>query len=573
MKEKILNFLKSNLLFSLALNIAIMMLCIQVTSFSYDDINDFYNSFYICHNHFYYSNSINYIFSVLVGSLQYAISGFNCFVLTLILMSCAAFTSITYVLTDKYDKKKALIFSLLLNIIFSLEHYSKIHSSKTAALLLTAGFLLILNAIHNKRYNLPCWIGVIEIAFGSFLNYSYFFVALGFAVAFFIGDLISKKKYKFPFRKFFWYFRPFLLIFVFVTIIIVGLNHYSYSVNHATKEAAEYYEYTSLSESINNLPYPDYNEHKDKFASIGLTSENDYELLRNGYYDSDRSLNNNILKLVSEIQQQENTKNFLFVTGNIFIDIAYHFVVFDTFSVTVIVFLLLSTAFIIIQKRRFTFFPFLYLFTGLIASGLIRYFISGYTYLIYGIWLMMFIFLLYSFNFEQLRPMKIFSKEKIKKITFISSVISIICLLITNTVVFQLNSDCIEEKESLKKLYYEVDRHPDRYYVLDTVTELEYMKQTENYLHPLWGFRSGFLDNVDSFGYFHDTEELLKRSMSDNIYEAVLTNRKIYIIDKNITFRKERYFTKHYAEDNQAIVYSQVNDIDGYKIYEACTIE
>ena len=73
---------------------------------------------------------------------------------------------------------------LLINILFALNHYADIHSSKTAALLITAGFLLLLNSINNKRYNLPCWVGAAEVAFGSFFDYKYFFIGLPFAVAF-----------------------------------------------------------------------------------------------------------------------------------------------------------------------------------------------------------------------------------------------------------------------------------------------------------------------------------------------------------------------------------------------------
>ena len=56
----------------------------------------------------------------------------------------------------------------MLNILFSFDHYSNILSSKTAALLLTAGFLMALNAIRNKRYSLPFWIGVLEVIFEHF---------------------------------------------------------------------------------------------------------------------------------------------------------------------------------------------------------------------------------------------------------------------------------------------------------------------------------------------------------------------------------------------------------------------
>ena len=196
-----------------------MALIIVVTAFSYDSADDFYNSLYICQYHNYYNNDINYIFATITGSLQYILLNFNCFVLFQILLSCAAFSSVTFVFADKFGKHKAFIFTLVLNILFSFDHYSNILSSKTAALLLTAGFLMALNAIRNKRYSLPFWIGVLEVIFGTFLCFKYFFVGLAFFITFFIGDMIAKRKYKLPFRKFFWYFRPFVLVFVLIVLI------------------------------------------------------------------------------------------------------------------------------------------------------------------------------------------------------------------------------------------------------------------------------------------------------------------------------------------------------------------
>lgn len=567
MKEKILNILKSNLFFAVVINIVIMLFCIEVTTFSYDSSKDFYHSLYICNNHFYYSSSINYILSTIIGSVQYVFDGFNCFVLAQILLSFGAFTSITFVFADKYSKRKSAVITFLINILFALNHYADIHSSKTAALLVTAGFLLLLNSINNKRYNLPCWVGTAEVAFGSFFDYKYFFIGLAFAVAFFVGDLISKRKYKIAFRKFFWYFRPFLIVFALVTLFVAGLNQYSYSVNHATEEATNYYEYEYTTDLISSLPYPNYAEHKAELSSVGITTENEYELLKNGYIDQSNSLGITALKLVSDIQQKENSKTVLFVTGNIFSDIAYHLVSFDCYAIIYIVFIALSVFFIVFQKRRFAFFPFLYIATGLASSILLRYFFSGETFLVYGIWLMMYIFLLYSFNFEQVRPHKNPPVLRMKNSYIFISAICVICLFLCYSIVFQNTANPIKESERPQSLFAEIDRHPDRYYVLDPNTGNEYMKYTENYIHPLWGFRYGFLDNVDGFGYFHNSEELRKRNLSDNIYKAVLTYNKIYVVDKNITFRKERYFTSKYAENGKTVSYNQISEFDGYKIY------
>lgn len=185
MKDKITEVLKSKIFFSVVLNLIIAVFCSMVTSFSYDTMDDFYNSIYIAHNHYYYNNDINYILCNLIGSLQFILGRFNCYVLALVGLSLSAFISITYVFSDKYGKPKAAVFSLIINILFALNHYSAVNSSKTSALLLAAGFLLVLNAIKNKRYNLPCWIGVCEILIGSFFNYYYFFIAFAFAFAYF----------------------------------------------------------------------------------------------------------------------------------------------------------------------------------------------------------------------------------------------------------------------------------------------------------------------------------------------------------------------------------------------------
>ena len=41
-----------------------------------------------------------------------------------------------------------------------------------------------------------------------------------------------------------------------------------------------------------------------------------------------------------------------------------------------------------------------------------------------------------------------------------------------------------------------------------------------------------------------------------------------YVIDKNIVFRKENYLNENYTDKNSYVAYEQVNELDGYKIYE-----
>ena len=93
MKELILKILKSKLLFAVVLNLLIMAFCILVTSFHYVTGRDYYNSILICQNHFYYGSTLNYILAVVVGTIQYAVTDINAFVLVEVGLSFCALLS------------------------------------------------------------------------------------------------------------------------------------------------------------------------------------------------------------------------------------------------------------------------------------------------------------------------------------------------------------------------------------------------------------------------------------------------------------------------------------------------
>ncbi len=571
MKEKVIGFFKSNFFFAAALNLIIMIVVVFVSSFSYDTIDDLYNSLYICHYHYYYNNDINYILATIVGSIQYIFNNINCYVLGMVGLSYIAFSSITYVFADKFQKTKAFVFTIFINALFALSHYADVASSKTAAILLAAGFLLVLNAIRNKRYNLPFWLGVTEITFGSFYSFEYFFPTLGFALMFFAADMIAKRKYKIPFRKFFWYFRPFLLCFAFVILIVAGLNQYTVSVNNSSEEAAGYYKYCQLSDSINNLPYPNYKDYQNEFKEVGINSENEYELLKSGYYDDSTALNNDSLKLVYDIQQRSNSKTFLTELVNIFVDIGSDFATFNSTALDAVFLILTVSVFIIFQKKRYSFFPIFYLAAALASGVYIRYAFNGSDYMTYGIWLFTTVFLLFSFDFEHMRKFKsseIFTRKKGK---FCISLALMLALIVGMTVVYPTHKEVINLKERPTGLYLEISRHPERYYVIDPVTYVNYIKYSNNYIHPMWGFSSSFLKNVDTFGYFQKTEQRRNRGLSDNIYKAVLDNRYVYVIDNTITFKKEKYFSKYYSDNGNYVSYIQNDENSGYKLYKVIT--
>ncbi len=567
MKEKTLKILKSSFLFAFVLNAIFLALCVIFTSFTYETDVDYYNSLYICRDHMYTNATINYVLAMLIGTAQYAFPGINCFVVFEVMASFAAFVSITFVFADKYNKRKAFVFATVLNIMFALHHYTNVDSTRTAALVCAAGFLLILLAIYQKRYSLSCWVGVLELMIGSFMNLAYFFIALGFAVAFFFGDLIAKKKYRLPFQKLFWYFRPFLLMFIFVSLLALGLYQFSYSVNHATEQASDYYEYAVTENAVDSLPFPDYTEHLEEFEEVGITNQADYEMLKGGYYDADTVLNIDALKAVQKMQLKDKPNTIGNTILSVFTDNYEEITHLSRSIIVIAVYLTVSLIFILYHKNRFSFFPLFYFIVGCVSSFVLRFFFSSSDNFTYGVWVFMVAMLLNSFNFEVLRIEKKSSLRRHNGYLILSCAM-ILLLAVSNGLIYYNNRTVIPEKNSARFLLSEIDRNPDYYYVLDPATKEKFIKNTENYEHPMWGFRDGYLDNVDDFGYFHNEQTLRRRNMPQNIYRAVLDTKKTFVIDNNIVFKKERFFSAHYTQDGSRVTYAPESEPSGYKIYK-----
>lgn len=426
---------------------------------------------------------------------------------------------------------------------------------------------MALNAIRNKRYSLPFWIGVLEVIFGTFLCFKYFFVGLAFFITFFIGDMIAKRKYKLPFRKFFWYFRPFVLVFVLIVLVGCGLEYYSYSVNNANAETSGLYRYSVLADKTDDNAFPNYSDYCEELNSVGINSANEYELFVDGYYDENNGLNTAALEKVADIQKRENPYNFFDNAGALFSDAWGHIINFDSYLIAFAVILAVMVVFVTVQKKRFAFFPALYFAVGFAACMYVRYAMDSSAYTMYGILLMIFSFTMYSFDFGHLRKDEYSNITDKSRKTVLISVIVLVILSVASCASYFFHITPVSYDKKPSDLYTEVDRHPENYYVLDPVTAKEYISYTDNYIHPLWGFSSDFLHNVDGFGYLHRTNQLVNRNLSTNIYEAVVDGRNVYVIDKNITFIKENYLNQYYGKKDSVIVYKDEKEFNGFTIY------
>lgn len=173
----------------------------------------------------------------------------------------------------------------------------------------------------------------------------------------------------------------------------------------------------------------------------------------------------------------------------------------------------------------------------------VRYAMDSSAYTMYGILLMILSFTMYSFDFGHLRKDEYSNITDKSRKTVLISVIVFVILGVASCVSYFFHITPVSYDKKPSDLYTEVDRHPENYYVLDPVTAKEYISYTDNYIHPLWGFSSDFLHNVDGFGYLHRTNQLVNRNLSTNIYEAVVDGRNVYVIDKKLLLSKKIILT------------------------------
>ena len=145
---------------------------------------------------------------------------------------------------------------------------------------------------------------------------------------------------------------------------------------------------------------------------------------------------------------------------------------------------------------------------------------------------------------------------------------AMIVMTLSYSIVFVTHVSLPEEDDKPYHLLEELGRTPDKYYVFDVPTINDFYTHTENYIHPMWGFSEDYLENIDSFGYFHNNEDLRKRNLPENIYQAVLRHNKIYVIDQALVFKKEKYFTENYVPNGKNAVYELIDEFDSYKIYK-----
>lgn len=293
-----------NWLISLAVNAAILLFVLHFTDLMYETNDDFAIAEKLAAGYPYVGFVSYYLCKALIF-VQDVFPGINIFIVSQLIMSFVSFTVLFKVILDRNLYIFEIILGAVVTAFFSLDHYSSVQFTKTSALLMTAGLILVADTYINNRDSR------LKFVFYNIVAYALFFAgvayrqkgmfpALAYAGVVMLLWLLLEGKEYFKGRN------PLAEIVIIIVLLVLaavpyGLDLKSDAANAGTPELALGREYQAERVKITDYPMIErYEEHKDEYDAIGL-SENDLYLIDRWIFDYDGAASLENLKKINEI--------------------------------------------------------------------------------------------------------------------------------------------------------------------------------------------------------------------------------------------------------------------------------
>lgn len=562
------------------LNVLVMGVFLLCTNIAYEWPDDFEMSVWIARDGAPYMGYLNIVLSWLIMLVQKIVPFCNAFVLLELFFAFLSFTAITYVFLDKFRSYKGLIVSLFIEAVFVWNHYSVIQFTKTSAILLLAGFLLVLHGLIKKKKLRFQVTGIAFILFGTFYRFLNFYVAAAFAAVYVAADFIVNKRYAGfagagkKWREFFRYARPYLICCLVILALSFSFQAASKMIKTSTEELRYFADYNSYRAYVVDYPIPDYEAHQKEYRELGM-SENDYKMLGGWYLDDQGATDLQTLKGIKKIQTDE--INYISFFKNVVGNELYEIRTFSNSGFLILVFLALLALYAVFCKKRSYFFP-----AGLIAAcGVL------YTYLnyigrmpyraVYGIWVFAIVLLLYSLScncFRERMYRAVTSKKKV--FAFVLSLLLAV-FSVVGFHIFMRNNQALFTSEPKQEFESYAASQPEKIFVLSINANKQIRNNSAQYTHPL-----SYLDpdkdlNTVTFGMTayaspYYKEQLRKLGFS-NLYKDMVDNENVYFVDTYEVSMVCRYITEHYFEGSgEEVTAVPVKEADGLTVYQLKTV-
>ncbi len=569
-KESIKNRVHQHesILLSVGINIGFFLLLVLLSGFHYELSDDWFFSSNIAEGNYNFT-FCNYFIQLLSGLLQKIIYPVNAFMLLQLIFGFVAMTTISYIFFYTFGKKKGFLLILLMESAFAYNIYSMITFSKTAAVLVTAGGLMIFWAYLNKKRLIYSIFGLLLAIIGSFYRHQIFYSVIAVFAFFVLAYIIHQKKspgikgFVQSCRGFFRFRMVAILVILVVTTL--GCKSISKAIIFSDEELAYYRTYNSLRSSVVDFQIPSFEEESEKYQKLGI-SENDIEMLRNWYIDDQGVASVEILREISQIQEgRQNKVDYLVNMIISFFRLAE--------LLLLIVYVVVVVGILLVCRKRAR------LFVGLITAAVAL--LYGYLFMIgrsnhrsvFSIWFAATVCLLYAVQFFEMKEW--FPKKK----RFLSKHIVSVCILIsifnaTYGIYVAIPSLVVTSDLTFPEFESYIASSENKTFALGRASYLLFRNMVE-LEHPMIIGENEAFEKCVYFGtpyYAHPRyNRLLREKGIDNLYTALAEKDNLYFVDhymyidigKIVTYLNEQYGEDKYYD---SVLVHQVEEFNIYQI-------
>lgn len=291
-------FLKSNLLLSIGITVISMLICYILFGFKmfYGTNDDYGISSVLKYGGVSDSIFISYFIAAPLAFLQKIFPTINLFIIFQLIINLFSFVLINYVILEKFAKKYALLFILIINILFLSTSFVFIQWTQTTALGCIAGYLSIFSAFtfykKSKYKYVLAGFGLLLTIFSSLIRIAAFYSVSAVFAVFVLSYLIvyywkNKIENNITLKK---VIKKQLLLIVslFITAVLVfGINLLSDILKSNTYGYNSFESYNEARAGCIDYAIAPFEGEEEFYNSKGILSQTDLDLFKDWIIDED----------------------------------------------------------------------------------------------------------------------------------------------------------------------------------------------------------------------------------------------------------------------------------------------
>ena len=543
---------------SIAINIVIVIAVMLATPMMYESNDDFAIAAELADGYPYIS-FVNYYLCKLLIAIQDCFTDVNIFILSQIIMSFLSFCTILKIVVERSRLRIEILFAAVICTIFSLDHYSDIQFTKTAALLMTSGALLLVdNFVHEKR--VPEFIIAIALFFiGAGYRDNGVTPIAAYAGLFLMFWLLEERRI-FNIKELF-----FVAIIALVLMAPHGLDAASDAINRSTPELKLGREYQSARIRVTDYPLlGHYEEAAADYESINI-SENDLELINAWFFDYEGSASPEMLKEINKVNKPyvDSNKSIWKATKKSCKYALKSLASVNMTGIHIILVFILIIAIFTTSKPKSRVFAIAVCTLTLCVYIAVHYLQRAQYRALYLADAGAVFWILYAMITDKSED-----KAKLKKRLCIIGIVATIAMLIPASqllvVSMEFNKNLVEDEAFTN--YYA--NHMDTLFIVPART----MSQPKEYIEPL--SVPSFAKNVAATGGWETLSPYeLDRLREYGVYNPItdmINNPKVLYLGENIKTEQRplsEYYRKWHCAEGENVYFEKVDEIEGVGLY------